>query len=323
MDLMARLEKKAAARFPTVVYPEGTAPEIAAAAAEVLARGIARPVLVGRPGEMMPPPGGAGIEVVDPATSALLAGYVAEYAQREGFPARAARRLLSKPLEFAAMMVGQGDADAMVAGFSYGTVAVLLASQMFIGLMAGVSTPSSFFVMDVPGWRGGEKGLIVFADCAVVPNPSAAELAEITIATAASVRELLGWEPRVAMLSFSTKGSSEHPDVDKVVAALGIVKDREPGLCADGELQLDAAVVPEIADKKIPGGSRLDGRANVLIFPDLDAANIGYKLVQRFAGAAAYGPVLQGFARPVSDLSKGASVDDIIGATTLVAARVP
>jgi phosphate acetyltransferase len=197
---------------------------------------------------------------------------------------------------------------------------VILASQMFIGMREGILTPSSFFLMAVPDWKGSEGGLLVFADCAVNPNPTAKELADIAVSTAASVRELLDWVPRIAMLSFSTRGSASHPDADKVLEALKLVREREPDLAIDGEMQADAALVPSVAAKKMGNTGLVAGRANVLIFPDLDAGNIAYKLVQRLARADAYGPVFQGFRRPVSDLSKGASIDDIVGATILVAA---
>jgi phosphate acetyltransferase len=178
--------------------------------------------------------------------------------------------------------------------------------------MQKISTPSVFFLMEIPGFEGEEGNLLIFADAALNPNPTPDQLADIAISSARSARKLLGWEPRIAFLSFSTKGSAMHPDVDKVVEAVRIAREHEPDVLIDGELQADAAIIPEVARKKTDGTSSVAGRANILIFPDLDAGNIGYKLVQRLAKGAAYGPFLQGF-RPVSDLSRGAVVGDIIG----------
>jgi phosphate acetyltransferase len=219
------------------------------------------------------------------------------------------------------MMVRQSDADAMVAGLAHATEDVIMASELIIGMQEGASTPSSFSLMEIPGYVGAEGNLLIFADAAVNPDPTPQQLADIAIATARSAKELLGWEPRVAMLSFSTKGSAMHPLVDKVIDAVKIIRERELTLLVDGELQADAAIVPEVASKKIKETSSVAGKANILIFPDLGAGNISYKLVQRLAKATAYGPVLQGFAKPVSDLSRGATLEDIIGATTMVVVR--
>lgn len=321
MDLMQALRDRAVAKMPRVVFPEGTEPIIVEAAARVRDLGIAIPILLG-PHEKIAAVGAdtAGMLLVDSSSSGDAGRYAAAYSQETGFPEDAVADMLHKPVNFGAMMVGRGDADAMVAGLSHATEDVILASQMFVGMAEGVSIPSSFFIMQVPDWSGGEQGLLVFADCAVVPNPNSRELAEIAIATASSVVGLLGWTPRVAMLSFSTKGSAGHPDVSKVIEALDAVRESRPDLEIDGELQADAAIVPDVARKKVPEGSGVAGKANILIFPDLDAGNIGYKLVQRLAHATAYGPVLQGFARPVSDLSRGSTVEDIVGAATIVAA---
>ena len=236
--------------------------------------------------------------------------------------------MLTDPLSSAAMQLRVGNVGAMVAGLEHATAEVLLVSQMVVGTEPGIETPSSVFVMDVPGYTGGERGLLAFADCAVVPSPTPAQLADIAIASADTVRRLLGWQPRVALLSFSTRGSAEDASVERVREALETVRARRPEIAVEGELQADAALVPEVAATKLGSASEVAGHANVLVFPDLDAGNIAYKLVQRLAGAGAYGPLLQGFAGTVSDLSRGASIDDIVasaalGSLSAVASRLP
>lgn len=318
---------RARGRAGRVVLPEGHDERIVAAARTLKDRGIAEPVVLGNPDEIAAAASVAGVSLDGITTlaagqSARLQYYAELYCSgRPDTSRKIAERLVRKPLFHAGMMVKAGDAQAMVAGVANPTGRVIEAGLMTVGLAPGIRAPSSFFLMVVPGAGGASPRNFIYADCAVNVEPDSETLADIALASAETCRRLMREEPRVALLSFSTKGSAQHARVDKVTRALAIARARSPELAIDGELQADAALVPQVAAKKVKGESPVAGRANVLVFPDLDAGNIAYKLTQCMAYARAVGPVLQGFARPVSDLSRGASVEDIVATAAVVLAQ--
>ena len=325
MELLNQIKQNASKLNKRIVLPEGAETRTLKAAAIILSEKIAQIILLGDINEIKTKVKDLslnidGAELVDPKTDSRRNNYadlMVEIRKSKGLTKNEALKLLDDPLYFGPMMIKSGDADGELAGAINATGDVLRPAFQYVKTLPGCSVVSGAFMMFVDK-KFGHDGVLVFADCAVMPDPDAQQLAEIAVTSAETARAIVGLEPRVAMLSFSTMGSAKHPLVDKVVEATRLAKEMAPELMIDGEMQLDAAIIKEVGELKAPK-SKVAGKANVLVFPGLEAGNIGYKLVQRLAGAEAIGPVLQGMAAPINDLSRGCSVDDIVNMVAVTA----
>ncbi len=327
MGFIDSIKERAKKDIKTIVLPESDDRRTLEAASRILAEGIANIVLVGNKEEIMKKADGLDLSkasIIDPDQSEKLQGYIdllVEIRKSKGMTPEQAKELLTKDYTyFGVTMVKAGDADGMVSGAVHSTADTLRPSLQILKTAPNTKLVSSFFVIVVPNCEFGAEGTFIFSDSGLVQNPNPQELAAIAGSSAKSFETLVGKEAIVAMLSHSTKGSASHPDVDKVVEATRIAKELYPNIKLDGEYQLDAAIVPSVGASKAPG-SDIAGKANVLIFPDLDAGNIGYKLAQRLAKAEAYGPITQGIAKPVNDLSRGCTADDIVGVIAITAVQ--
>ncbi len=329
MSFIEQMKAKARNNKKTIVLPESNDKRTLIAAAKVLEEGTANLILIGKESVIKEDAAALGVKIdgvaiVDPETDPKFAHYAEtlyELRKKKGMtPEKAEETLKSDWITYGVVMVKEGDADGLVAGACHATADTLRPALQIIKTAPGTELVSGFFIMDVPNCEYGANGTFLFADCGLNQDPTSEELAAIANSSAYSFKALVGEEAKIAMLCHSTKGSAKHALVDKVVEATRIAKEKYPDILVDGELQLDAAIVPEVAASKAKG-SPVAGQANVLIFPNLDAGNIGYKLVQRLAKAEAYGPMLQGIARPVNDLSRGCSADDIVGVVALTAVQ--
>ena len=329
MKLLEQIRENAKKQGKTIVLPEGTEERTLQAADQVLAEGIAKIILLGKPEDIHALAEKYGLKNINKATiidpenhpkKEEYADLLVEIRKNKGMTKEQALKLVVDPLYLGTLMIKNGDADGEVAGARNATGDVLRPALQIVKTLPGISVVSGAFLLLTNKPEYGENGLIVCADCAVLPNPTAEELAQIAVATAGTARAIAKIEPRVAMLSFSTKGSAKNEIVDKVIKATELAKQMAPDVMIDGEMQADAALVPSVGEKKAPG-SEIAGHANVLVFPCLEVGNISYKMVQRLGDAVALGPILQGIARPVNDLSRGCSVDDIYKLVAITACQ--
>lgn len=324
MDLIEKIKSRAKASCRTIVLPESEDERILKAAEIIAKQKLAKVIILGNKVNIMNMAKDvnlADVEIVDPETSPKLETYASllyELRKHKGMTMEKAREMVKNPIWYGTLMVKSKDVDGMVAGAATSTGDIFRPAFQIIKTAPGIGVVSSAFMMVVPNCDLGAKGNILFSDCAINPNPDAKQLSEIAITSAKTWKDLMDEEPKVAMLSFSTKGSAQNEMVDKVTEATKLLKEQAPKLLADGELQADAALVPQIGQSKAPG-SDIAGHANILVFPDLNAGNIGYKLVQRLAKAEAIGPISQGLAAPINDLSRGCSIEDIVNVVAITA----